>query len=423
MKEKITKRTVDALPSGDFIADTEIRGFVARRLPSGVVTYGFQYRTPDGRRPWLSLGLHGSVTPDEARVLAKKRAGEVADNRDPAAEQKAERAVTANTVNAVLDNFVERYVREQGLRSEATIVSAFNRLVKPKLGAKSIYALTRGDISGLLDDIVDGSGPVMADRTLSYVRKAFNWQMTRDELFNSPIIKGMARTKPAERKRKRILDDGEIRDVWLALDQLEPTDDVPACYPRFVRSLLLTAQRRTNVARIHADEITGEGWVIPAERMKNKLPHLVPLTDAVIELLGEGDSFLISSDDGETAFSGYSKAKRALDKKIAEMRKADGRKAMPHWVLHDLRRTGRSIMSRYATPDIAERVIGHAIPGVRGVYDLYEYADEKRAALESLASRIAAIVGEQSGQVVKFPERKPSSGGEGTATLERVVGS
>jgi integrase len=420
MKEKITKRTVDALPAGDFIVDTEIKGFVARRLPSGVVTYGFQYRTPDGRRPWMSLGLHGSITADEARVLAKKRAGEVADNRDPAAEQRAAIARSENTVSAVLDEYIERDVRARGLRTVAAIESAFDRLVRPVIGTRSIYDLKKSDLIKMLDGIADDSGPVMADRTLAYVRAAFRWQSNRDDDFTPPLVK--ARTKPSERRRDRILDDQEIRDVWLALSQLEPSDEVPVCYPQFVRLLLLTAQRRTNVARIHADEVNGDIWLIPAEQTKNKRPHLVPLTQAVIEMLGEGDAFFISSDDGQTAFSGYSKAKRALDKKIAAMRKAEGRKPMQHWTLHDLRRTSRSLMSRYATPDVAERVIGHAITGVRGVYDLYEYADEKRAALESLASRIAAIVGEQSGQVVEFPERK-SSGGEGTATLQRVVGS
>ena len=70
----------------------------------------------------------------------------------------------------------------------------------------------------------------MADRTLAYVRKAFNWYATRDDDFHPPIVKGMARTKPKERNGKRTLADDEIRDLWTALDTLT---DAPACYPRF----------------------------------------------------------------------------------------------------------------------------------------------------------------------------------------------
>jgi integrase len=390
MKDRISKRTVDALRAGDFIADTEIKGFIARRLLSGAVTYGFQYRTDDGKRPWLSLGRHGNITADEARKLAKKRAGEVADNRDPAAERNAERVTTANTVNAVLDNFLERYAKN--LRNLPTIQSAFDRLVRPRIGHRSVYDLTRRDMADLFDAIEDNNGPVMADRTLAYLRKGFNWQMARDQAFTSPIIKGMAKTKPSERQRDRILDDGEISDLWLALDQLKVGKDVPACYPRYVRALLLSGHRRSTVALAHNDEISGNDWLIPASHMKHKKNHLHPITRDLAELFGKGRGFLFSSDGGKTPFSGYSKAKTALDRKIAELRKADGRKAIPHWTLHDLRRTARSIMSRYTTPDIAERVIGHTIGGVRGVYDVYEYADEKRAALDKLADHVHSIV-------------------------------
>jgi integrase len=156
--------------------------------------------------------------------------------------------------------------------------------------------------------------------------------------------------------------------------------------------LLLTGQRRSTVALAHRNEISGDRWLIPAAHMKHKKDHLHPVTADLALLFGQGRGFLFSSDGGVTPFSGYSKAKAALDRKIAALRKADGRKRMPHWILHDLRRTARSIMSRYATPDIAERVIGHIIPGVRGVYDLYEYADEKRAALGKLADHVHGIV-------------------------------
>ena len=88
MPANITKRTVDALENG-ILADTEIKGFVVRRLDSGAATYGFRYRDKTtGKQRWVGLGLHGSITADEARVLAKKRAGEVADARDPVGERR-----------------------------------------------------------------------------------------------------------------------------------------------------------------------------------------------------------------------------------------------------------------------------------------------------------------------------------------------
>lgn len=138
-----------------------------------MVTYGFRYRDKKtNRRRWLGLGLHGSITPEQARNLAKKRAGEVADARDPAAELESVRAETAraklavvNTVNVVLDSFLNEYVRgPDALRSADQIVRAFDMYVRPRIGDKSIYDLQRSDIKTMLAEIARENGPVMADR-------------------------------------------------------------------------------------------------------------------------------------------------------------------------------------------------------------------------------------------------------------------
>src|SRR3978361_991844 len=162
MLVKITKRQIDGLSPGGLIVDDEVRGFVARKLPSGVVTYGFRYRDKrTNRRRWLGLGLHGSITPEQARNLAKKRAGEVADARDPAAEMEATRAeaakaklAEATTVDVLLDRFLKEYVRgTDALRSAAQIERAFDVYVRSRIGNKSIYDLQRSDIKTMLAEI------------------------------------------------------------------------------------------------------------------------------------------------------------------------------------------------------------------------------------------------------------------------------
>jgi hypothetical protein len=103
--------------------------------------------------------------------------------------------------------------------------------------------------------------------------------------------------------------------------------------------------------------------------------------------------FVFSTTNGAKPFSGFSKAKKALDAEIARIRKAEGRDKLTRWTLHDLRRTGRSLMSRAKVPaDHAERALGHVIGGVRETYDRYEYLDEKREAFEKLAQLVALIL-------------------------------
>jgi integrase len=421
MQAKIGNRNIGVMTAGQILADTEVKGFVARRLDSGAVTFGYRYRDKKtGKQRWLGLGLHSpALTPTQARELAKKAAGEVADKQDPVgelqkarSEAKREKLVAANTVNAVLDAFEKDHV--EGLRSGDQVKAAFTNHVRPRIGEKSIYDLKRSDITAMLNEIKAESGPVMADRVLAHVRKAFNWQMVQDDEFKSPIVRGMAKTKPKERARKRILADDEIRDIWKALDKFE----APVCYPRYVKSLLLAMTRRNESSMMHVDELEGDLWTIPAARYKNKRDHVIPITPAIRELIGEKPAgcnknswFVFSTTatkgvlDGAKPFSGFSKAKKDLDAIVAKIRKAEGRAPMKQWQLHDLRRTARSLMSRAKVgADHAERCMGHVIGGVRETYDRYEYLDEKRKAFEALAGMVTMILNPPADNVVQFAE-------------------
>jgi integrase len=262
----------------------------------------------------------------------------------------------------------------------------------------------------MLDKVEDKAGRVMADRVLAHLRKAFNWQAARDDEFKSPIVRGMARTKPKERARKRVLTDDEIRDVWSALASAE---GLPECYSRFIKSLLLCMTRRNEAADMSSAEIDGDLWTIPGERYKNKLDHVIPLTAQVRALMGDkpkglkGNAwFIFSTTGGAKAFSGFSKCKKALDAEIAKLRKAERREKMPPWTLHDLRRTGRSLMSRAKVPaDHAERALGHVIGGVRETYDRHEYLEEKRDAFAKLAALVEIILAGPHDNVIDMKAR------------------
>jgi integrase len=404
MKRTPVEITVKSIAELDGrITDSKIRGFVARRLPSGKIQFGYQYGSREARC-WMKIGLLGEVSVAEARRRAEKYAGQVSDHRDPAAELKTKVARSENTVDYVLDKFLEIYVPQKKLRSAAAIAGAFTRYVRPALGGKVIYDLDRGDITKMLDKIAEYH-PRMADVTLAYLRKAFNWWQTRDGKFISPVVIGMARTSIKEYARDRVLAADELRDILRGLDELGTA--VPACYPAYIKTLLHTACRRSEVSNMHTREFDGDTWTIPAERMKGKLPHVVPLVSAIKKLLPERETgFVFSSDNGRTSFSGFGKAKAALDRKVAEIRKREHRKPMPDWVYHDLRRTARSFMAAAGVPDnIGERVLGHVIPGVHGVYNRHGYLVEKADALTRLANFIDGIVHPRPPNIVPLRKR------------------
>jgi integrase len=245
--------------------------------------------------------------------------------------------------------------------------------VLPAIGNLGIYDVRRSDVAAMLDDIADNSGPVMADRVLGYARKAFNWFAARDDRFVPPIVKGMARVKPKERARDRVLTDDEIRLIW---------QNASGEFGRFVKFLLLTGARRNEAAQMERKELSGGNWTLPAVRNKTKVDLVRPLAKTAQELVN-GDGRWIFTTDGKSPISGFSKFKRQLDR-------ASG---TADWTVHDLRRTARSLMSRAGVDsDHAERCLGHVIPGVRGVYDRHSFESEMRKAYEALDKLIARIL-------------------------------
>jgi integrase len=427
MEKKITKKAIDAMKPGDILVDTEVRGFVARCLPSRVVTYGLRYRDKTThKRHWIGLGLHGALTPEQARTKAQAQLGDVAREENPLAKQRAlvEKAKGGDTVGNLLDNFVKLYVNGSAkLRSAAEIEGLFERIVKPRIGNRSIYELKRSEIVSMLDQIDAERGPVMADRVLAHIRKAFNWHMARNDNFTSPIVRGMARTRPKDRERDRKLSDEEIRQVWIA------SESVNATFRGIVRLLLLTGQRRDEIARMKLAWVNVDTLEIPADQYKTKRPHVVPLTRAALEIINSQTSFngceYVFSTNGETPYSGFSKSKTLLDVAVNAARakvaidnpagKDSKPDVMPEWRLHDLRRTARSLMSGASVPsDVAELVLGHVVKGIKRVYDRHDYLAEKRDALERLGAAIERIVNPPPANVVELGKAKKSARG-GTA--------
>jgi len=163
--------------------------------------------------------------------------------------------------------------------------------------------------------------------------------------------------------------------------------------------LLLTTQRLDKVLTMAWADIDADGvWRIPTVSKREKphggelkLPQLARDLLAAIPVL-EGNPFVFAGR-GQGHSNGHSKNKARLDK-------ASG---VTDWVVHDLRRTGRSLLSRASVrPDIAERTLGHVQPGVANIYDRHTYSDEKAAALAKLAALIERIAHPSSAQVVKL---------------------
>jgi integrase len=206
-----------------------------------------------------------------------------------------------------------------------------------------------------------------------------------------------------------VLSDDELRVVW------NTAGAQTGSFGALVRFILLTAARRNEAAHMRREEIVGADWTIPGVRHKSKKDFLLNLSPAALDALagvpsiGRKDRGYVFTTDGKRPLGGFSKFKRAFDSEVLEVSREQNpaAKPLPRWTLHDLRRTARSLMSRAGVlPDHAERTLGHVIPGIRATYDLHEFREEKRLALDALAAQLERIVNPQKNVVAL---RKPKA--------------
>jgi hypothetical protein len=223
---KLTKHQIDAVQPAakdHYIWDTSPPGFGVRIRPSGAKTFIYSYRARGGRSARKSrhtIGRYGKITLEQARNQAQQLAGHVAGGGNPSADraaQRLEKAREEQTLAVVADEFIERYAKDRN-RTWREYARILDHNVKPCLGSRPVQELTRRDIASLLDHVADNSGLVMADHVLAIVRKLFNWHAARDDDFRSPVVPGMARTRPRDLARDRVLTDDEIRSIWSALE-------------------------------------------------------------------------------------------------------------------------------------------------------------------------------------------------------------
>ena len=381
MARHITELGLRALKPRDQRYEKPIgRGLSVIVQPSGGKSFAVRYRFGGRTR---KLTLPGGLSLAAAHRATADALYKVEQGIDPAiarAQQKQkQRLADADTFAAV----TAEYLRREGktLRSVERRRSTLDRLVIPVLGDRPIGEIKRSEIVRLLDQIEETSGPSSADDCLAFIRKICNWHATRSDDFRTPIIRGMARTKPAERARSRILNDDELRAVW------NTAASQPGAFPALLQFLLLTAGRRNECRNMVWVEIDGADWTLPAARNKTKVDLVRPLSDAALALLKrvpriDAGPFVFTTT-GRRPIGGLERYKKRFDEACG----------VTGWTLHDLRRTARSLMSRAGVnSDHAERCLGHVIGGVRGVYDRHEYHREKAQAYDALAAQIDRII-------------------------------
>lgn len=372
----------------DLSKHTEIHDDVARGLVLWVGKGGgkswFFVKAGNGTRHRFKIGTYPAMSLTDARGRANTLAGQLAAGTLPRKRAGQGERAAVRTVEELSKAFVEDYKREH--KSWRDIDLDLRKHVVPMIGKLRIDKVRRNDVADVLLELVEH--PRVHNKLKSHLSGMFKWAARRGLVEASPVI-GFETMDT--RSRARVLAHDELRAVWKACDR--------AGYPYgpYVQLLILLGQRRTETAAMERRLIGADSvWEIPAERTKNGRAQLVPLPALAVEIIKAcpviGDTERKSSTFVFPAASRpsnhmttYSDCKELLDKLSG----------VSGWWLHDLRRTlATGLAGLGVQPVVIEATLNHMSgerAGVAGIYNRYEYLEEKRSALEEWSIRIREV--------------------------------
>jgi integrase len=345
------------------IRDTIERGLLMRvgKKEGSKQWFTFIYR--GSKRQMVKLGKFPHMSLKEARLAAIS------------AKATSDLPQAPEHINTVADLFnAYKEVRELKMRAWRDVQSAWDVWARDRIGHIRLTDITVHNGRDLRNHVTQKSSELRGSAIIRYIRPMFSWAAEESLIDINPWA-GLTAGAVAM-PRDRVLINTEWQSLWNS-----SFEDTLGEYFRF---LMLSVQRKSNVATMRWDEIKDDIWTIPAEKFKatkaNKArAHEVPLSNALIEIVSARPRF------GEFVFG--TTGTKPLSLGSREKDRIGLRAGVSNWRIHDLRRTGATRMTEgKVSRFIVERVLGHADRGVTAIYDRATYRDEKRAALETLSN-------------------------------------
>jgi integrase len=369
---RLTVRSIEALQPGNKrreIPDDLMKGLYLIVQPgTGNKAWAVRCRQ-SGRPRKFTIGRYPVYGLAEAREVAAKILRNVSEGRDPV---RSNAGSIEETVAQFLERYGQRKYRPSTLRE---VTRTYNRALAAWRGRR-LDSITKADVRDLLDSI---GAPAATNQALKFLKRLFSWAVAEDYLKTSPLS-GLERPY-ALKSRDRILTDEELRKVWWAADR------VGYAFGHFVKVMILTGQRPGEVSGMQRNELHGDTWILPSERVKNKRSHAVPLSRQAKAVIDAAPQI-----SAEYVFSYGSKPIHGHDPKKA-LDKVSG---VTGWTLHDLRRTCASGLAKLGVSiAVIEQILNHrggTLAGVAAVYIRHQFEKEKREALQQWADQIDRIV-------------------------------
>ncbi len=389
-------------------------GPVNRGLGDGLTFFAKQASAEQGKASWILryrfggrpkekvIGRYPDISLKQAREIARRDRGQVQLGVNVGAVKRQERlqAVDRQTVGTLADTWFEREIAAK-YKHPAVVERVIRRHIKPVVGKLPVEEVRPVHIDRVLGRIVDGGAPTVANDALRYLFRMFHFAVKRKWVDTNPVY-GF-----------EISDAGgteESRSRWLNREELAALAKGMRETPNFGRAnelavwlLLALCVRKMELLSAKWSEFDLDKgiWTLRPTRTKTKSAIDVPLSPPVIEWLRElhihacGNEHLfparrlIHMKDGVARKNRFAHISPDTLNVALNRLTLDG---IEHFTVHDMRRTARTHMAALGVDRfVAERALNHKIRDVEGVYDRYDYFEERATALTRWGLLLQAI--------------------------------
>ena len=371
--------------------------YLSYRETFSIPIWRFRYKFKGSAR-WVTIGSYADLSAADARKAAKELRARVALGYDVAEEKqerkkeainKQEQKKNAFTAGQLADEYCTKNIL--GRWKHPNIVrSRIERDIKPNIGNIPADEVKPMHISKMLESVTDRGAPTVANDVLRWTKRIFDYAIKRHIVqFNPASAFDISDAGGKEFSRKRALSRDELVILFEAMRKAKGFSSINALS---ISLLLMLGVRKSELvtAKVSAFDLDKATWTLNDEDTKTKSGIIIPLpVQAVSALkdlirLSDGSEYLLPArqyQDRRLPYIHESTLNVALSKVKAIMT------VVEPFTIHDFRRTARTHLAALGVPShIAERCLNHKLKGVEGIYDQYDYFDERKVAPQKLAN-------------------------------------
>lgn len=398
----LTAKQVAALvKAGEPVRKSDGKGLYFVVPDSGSPYWALRYSV-GGKRKQMTLGSYSDISLADARAEAEVLKRDLRQGVDPLIAKQRQKWIGISSINDLFQDWYENDLLPR-LKHPNIPARIFNKDIKPVIGELKIQDVTALDVREVIHRVRDSGRPTVANDTLGYMKQLFNHAVKLELTASNPAFPFTINDAGGiEESRARALKLDEVEHVFKVfrenLSSFGRDNYLSCCL------FLVLGNRKSELCEAPWSEfdMNQNAWHIHEDRIKTGIPISIPLPDLAMEWLGELKVRATGSDyvfparrRSKLPHMGPDTLNRAISKLFG---REAGRKVQPpnmmgdveHFTVHDLRRTFRSLASSVGTPPLVARLCtNHRQGGVDGIYDRYEYFDERKVAHQKVADLVA----------------------------------